>query len=141
MNLRSVNNEFFRFIVVGIFNTVLGTGMMLFLYNLAGFSYWSATSIAYIIGSVISFFLNKYFTFQKSVWSWIQVSKFIVNIISCYLLAYGIAKPLALRLLSNQKIRLQENIAILIGECLYAILNYLGQKFFTFREKRCKSKS
>lgn len=131
-----IDSTMIRFLLVGVFNTLVGCATMLLLYNTANFSYWGATSTAYIIGSIISFFLNKYFTFQRSVWSWIQVSKFIVNIISCYLLAYGIAKPLVLMTLSNQKIRLQENIAILIGECLYAVLNYLGQKFFTFREKK-----
>lgn len=123
-----------KFLIVGIFNTLVGCGIMFLLYNLAGCSYWFSSAANYVIGSIVSFFLNKYFTFQKKEWSWKQVGKFALNVVVCYFLAYGAAKPLVLYLLSGQAIQVQENIAMLVGMCLYTGLNYLGQRFFAFQK-------
>ena len=62
------------------------------------------------------------------------MAKFIINITICYLVAYGIAKPLVARVLSSQKVTVQENGAMLVGMILFVILNYLGQRFFAFKK-------
>ena len=78
--------------------------------------------------------MNKYFTFRRREWSWQQVVRFAVNVAACWLLAYGLAKPLVLRLLAGEALWLQENAAMVVGMCLYTGLNYLGQRFFAFRK-------
>lgn len=123
-----------KFLLVGVVNTLVGAGTMFLLYNLAHCSYWISSAANYVVGGVVSFFLNKYFTFQNKGWSWGQVGKFIVSVSVCYLLAYGLAKPLALHLLAGQSQSIQENAAMLVGMCLYTALNYLGQRFFAFRK-------
>ena len=60
--------------------------------------------------------------------------RFAVNVAVCWLLAYGLAKPFVLWLLEGQSTWLQENAAMLVGMCLYTVLNYLGQRFFAFRK-------
>lgn len=122
-----------KFLLVGVVNTIVGCGTMFLLYNLAHCSYWLSSAANYVVGGIVSFFLNKYFTFQNKGWSWKQVGKFILNVSVCYLLAYGLAKPLVLALLSGQSVSIQENVAMLVGMCLYTGLNYLGQRFFAFR--------
>ena len=122
-----------KFLLVGIVNTLIGCGVMFLLYNFANFSYWFASAANYIVGGVVSFFLNKYFTFQAKDWSWLQVGRFIINVFVCYVLAYTIAKPLVLCLLVGQSLKMQENIAMAVGMCLYTALNYLGQRFFAFK--------
>lgn len=122
-----------KFLLVGGVNTIVGCGTMFLLYNLAHCSYWLSSAANYVVGGIVSFFLNKYFTFQNKGWSWKQVGKFILNVSVCYLLAYGLAKPLVLALLSGQSVSIQENVAMLVGMCLYTGLNYLGQRFFAFR--------
>ena len=124
-----------KFLLVGVVNTLVGAGTMFLLYNLAHCSYWISSAANYVVGGVVSFFLNKYFTFQNKGWSWGQVGKFIVSVSVCYLLAYGLAKPLALHLLAGQTQSIQENVAMLVGMCLYTALNYLGQRFFAFKVK------
>lgn len=123
-----------KFLLVGVVNTLVGAGTMFLLYNLAHCSYWISSAANYVVGGIVSFFLNKYFTFQNKGWSWGQVGKFIVSVSVCYLLAYGLAKPLALHLLAGQSQSIQENVAMLVGMCLYTALNYLGQRFFAFRK-------
>jgi len=123
-----------KFLFVGIINTLVGCGIMFLLYNLAGCSYWVSSAANYVVGSIVSFLLNKYFTFQRKEWSWQQVGRFILNVAVCYFLAYGAAKPLVLYILSGQPVAVQENIAMLAGMCLYTGLNYFGQRFFAFQK-------
>ncbi len=108
-------------------------GAMFLLYNLAHWSYWLSSAANYLLGGIVSFFLNKYFTFRKREWSWGQAVRFAVNVAACWLLAYGLAKPL-LQLLAGRSLWLQENAAMLVGMCLYTALNYLGQRFFRLSE-------
>lgn len=122
-----------KFLLVGVVNTLVGCGLMFLLYNLAGWSYWLSSAANYVAGGVVSFFLNKYFTFQNKERSWRQVGRFILTVLICWLLAYGAAKPLVRAFLSDFPVRFQENAAMLTGMCLYTALNYLGQRFFAFR--------
>ena len=61
----------FRFLLVGVVNTAVGYGIMFGLYNLAGLhtwgdlGYWISSAANYVVGSVVSFFLNKHFTFRN----------------------------------------------------------------------------
>ena len=133
---RLMDPTMFKFLRVGVFNTLVGCGTMFLFYNLAGCSYWLSSAANYIVGGVVSFFLNKYFTFQNHERSWKQVIRFAVNVAVCYLLAYGIAKPLTLHALAGQPVNIQENAAMLAGMCLYTALNYVGQRFWAFRSKK-----
>lgn len=87
------------------------------------------------MGGIVSFFLNKYFTFQNKEKSLQQVIKFVLTVSACYLIAYGAAKPLVLHILAGQSRVIQENIAMLVGMVLYTGLNYLGQRFFAFKNE------
>lgn len=132
---RLVDRQAVRFVLVGIFNTLVGTAIMFGLYNLAGVSYWIATASNYILVSILSFFLNKTFTFAHKGETFRSGLRFAVNIGVCYLLAYGIAKPCAAALLAGRSLQVQENGAMLAGMCLFTGLNYLGQRWFVFGQK------
>jgi putative flippase GtrA len=109
---------------------------MFALYNLAGFSYWCSSAANYVIGSIVSFFLNKYFTFQAKNWSAFMSLAFIMTIIVSYLLAYSIAKPLVYRIFVNHNQKLRDNISMLTGMCLFTGINYLGQRFIVFKKSK-----
>lgn len=132
---RIIDKTFIKFIGVGIINTVFGTSIMFISYNLLQFIYWVSSAANYILGSILSYFLNKYFTFQNKEKSVKLVLKFILNITICYLIAYGVAKPVVKFLLHNMSKNVQENCAMLCGMGLFVILNYLGQRFGVFKEK------
>jgi len=134
---------FFRFIAVGIINTLVGYGVMFGLYNLAGLytwgdtGYWISSAANYIIGSIVSFFLNKHFTFRSREKGAGVVVRFVVNISVCYLLAYGLAKPAVGTVLGGIGLseQLQGNLTMLFGSGLFVVLNYFGQRFFAFKTK------
>ena len=125
--------KFWKFIAVGIINTIVGTAIMFGFYNLLHLSYWTSSAANYILTSILSYFLNKYFTFQHKGSSWKSALRFTINITVCYLLAYGIAKPVTLLLLADASQTVQENAAMFVGMILFTLLNYLGQRFFAFK--------
>lgn len=130
-----LDKTFLRFIIVGVINTLFGTAIMFVFYNVFGLSYWLSSASNYFFGSILSYFLNKYFTFRYKKRDWKVVGRFALNISLCYLIAYGAAKPLVRALLSGASATIQENVAMLCGMCLFVALNYLGQRFFAFKSE------
>lgn len=124
-----------KFLLVGVVNTIVGTGLMFLLYNVFSVSYWVSSAANYIVGSIVSYFLNKYFTFQNQEKSWKQALVFALNITCCYLLAYGAAKPAVEYVLSGAGEKVQGNVSMLVGMGLFLVLNYLGQRLIVFRHK------
>ena len=123
-----------RFIIVGVINTLFGTAIMFVFYNVFHFSYWISSASNYFFGSILSYFLNKSFTFKYGKTDFKSIFRFTVNILVCYLLAYGIAKPVMRYFLSGFSVSVQENVSMVLGMVLFVGLNYLGQRFFAFKK-------
>lgn len=132
----------FRFLLVGVANTLVGFGVMFGLYNLAGLhawgdtGYWISSAGNYVAGSIVSFFLNKHFTFRNREKGGKVVLRFVLNISVCYLLAYGLAKPAVRWALGGVGLdeQLQGNLTMLAGSGMFVVLNYFGQRFFAFKQ-------
>ncbi len=141
--------KFWKFIFVGILNTIVGTGLQFVLFNFTPLNTMAergtliASSVSYCLASVMSYFLNKYFTFKNNEKGWKPVVRFAVNIAVCYSIAYGLAIPLTAWFCKANNISLfgwnidttSANISMVIGSCLFVALNYIGQRFFAFKEK------
>lgn len=127
--------EFVRFLIVGTINTIVGTSIMFIAYNVLGLSYWASSASNYFLASILSYFLNKYFTFKSKTKNKSEIFRFVINILICYLLAYGIAQPLTQKLLSGASVVVRDNVSMVIGMVLYVFLNYFGQRIFVFKDK------
>ena len=127
------DRTFWRFILVGIVNTLFGTAIMFVFYNVLHFSYWVSSASNYVFGSILSYFLNKMFTFESKGNTKQTLVRFVLNISLCYLAAYGLAKPLVRWALAGFTQVVQDNLAMLAGMCLFVAFNYCGQRFFVFR--------
>ena len=103
------------------------------LYNLAHCGYWFSSAMNYVVGSVVSYFLNKHFTFRSATRSWREVLRFAVNIAACWFAAYVLALPLAQAIFDMLSDTARDNIAMLFGMVIFTGLNYLGQRFFAFK--------
>ncbi|MCH5307599.1 MAG: GtrA family protein [Prevotella sp.] len=138
MNIQKLpfDKTFLTFLIVGVINTLFGTAIMLVLYNVFGCSYWMSSFCDYFFGSILSYFLNKYFTFHYQGTDWKSIIRFALNIIVCYLIAYSLALPLTRWTLENLNLSnlLVENIAMLVGTGLFMVLNYIGQKLYAFKQ-------
>ena len=129
------DKTFMKFVIVGVINTIVGSAIMFVFYNVFHLSYWISSASNYFFGSICSYILNKHFTFQYHERGWASLFRFTINIIICYLLAYGLAKPLIHWILSGSTKIIQENVSMLLGMCLFIVFNYLGQRFFAFKSK------
>lgn len=133
---KMINGTFWRFILVGIINTLFGTIIMFGFYNYLHFNYWISSMLNYVFSSILSYFLNKNFTFRNKEKGWCPAVRFAINISVCYLLAYGIAKPFVYRIFVDYSMVFRDNISMLVGMALFVIFNYLGQRFFAFRNSK-----
>ncbi len=145
--MKKLFHEVLHFSMIGVFNTLLGFVLIMVFYNIWHWNYWVASGTSYVIGSIFSYFANKKLTFQVEGDNWRSAFRFAVNTVICYLLAYGIAKPLVRKVMTQffmgysqkigefihmEAIEVEENVAILVGMGLFIIFNFLGQKFFVF---------
>lgn len=141
--------KFWKFILVGVINTLVGNGLQFVLFALLAWDrydwgVWLASALGYFIGSVVSYFLNKYFTFKNTEKGWKPILRFALNIAVCYALSYCIAIPLIKWICTANNFTMfsltVEQFAgyasMILGSCLFVAFNYIGQRFFAFREKK-----
>lgn len=125
--------EVIHFGIVGVINTLLGLAFMEVLYNLLHLHYYLASGISYFVGGVFSYHANARVTFKvENRDKWLPW-RFAANIIVCYLIAYGAARPLIRHFLASQPAVIVDNVAMILGMCFFVVLNFFGQKFLVFR--------
>jgi len=78
-----INKKFFRFVGMGAANTLLSYGLYISLLQL--FSYQIAYSVSYLLGILISYYLNTVFVF-KSTFSFSKAFKYPAVYVIQYLL-------------------------------------------------------
>lgn len=130
--------QLLKFLIVGIINTIIGVGTQLIFYNFFQMGYWGSSALSYTIASIISFFLNKNFTFNNKSSTLHTAVKFAITIVICYFIAYKLAKTFVFNILKiikiNIPINIAEQVAMLTGMCIFTCLNYVAQKYFAFKE-------
>lgn len=131
-----IDIKMIKFGIVGVINTLFGSGLMFILYNCFNCGYYFSSFCNYFFGSILSYFLNKYITFNYKKRSAATIVRFIINIFACYILAYGLIKPVVTFLLENQSYKIIDNISMLIGMFVFVGLNYFGQRFFVFPDEK-----
>ena len=132
------DRSLFFFLLIGVLNTLLSAGIMYLLYTRMNGGYWLSSAIAFALTSVLSFFLNKRFSFRSDDPVGGAALRFALVILVCYVIAYLIAKPATALLLAAifpAKNLPVEKIALFTGQILFTGLNYIGQRFFAFRKK------
>ena len=132
--MKIFDRSFLKFLVVGAINTGVSFVIM---FALESLGYWISTAIAYFVGAVISFFLNKKYTFKSDENVLKAVFKFALNVFVCYIISYSFAKPVMVWILSFSSVSFvwTERITKVFAMALYTVINYLGQKFVAFNKK------
>ena len=133
------DKSFVRFVLVGIVNTIVGLTVMFSCYNILHLGYWLSSAADYVLASIVSYFLNKHFTFGYHEKGWWSLARFVLNIAVCYFIAFSLARPIVRFCLSHigweMEVSMLENISMLIGSDLFVVINYLGQRFFAFKKR------
>ncbi len=111
--------------IVGIVNTVVGFSII-FLLMFAGLSATESNVTGYAIGAVLSYHLNKKYTFKSTVSSKRQAMKFFTVLFMAYLLNF-ITLQWLLGILNPY-------VAQLISAIVYTLSSFLFVKYFVFKE-------
>lgn len=128
-------NSFSRFLLVGVVNTLTGLSLMFLCLNVMEWSYWVATFIGNSVGALVSYLLNRTFTFQSTIPFKKGLPWFITVILTCFLFSYWLSEFVAEFILNDiQTLIKKDELAILIGSGLYTVSNYFGQKYLVFRK-------
>lgn len=143
---------FIRYCLVGIVNTITGIFTAYICLNLLRCSYLVSASAAYVTGIIVSFILNKIFTFHDENKNYIlQFFKFVISMLPSYAVSYfsgwKISKIFftlphtidyaqnAADYLNMTVNKFTDNIAILISMVIYLILGFSINKFLIFTKK------
>ncbi|RDB34098.1 GtrA family protein [Exiguobacterium sp. RIT594] len=125
-----MTQKIIRFLLVGIVNTLVGLGLTLLLYHGFQTGYWVATAFGNGCGIVISYLLNRRFTFSATTSLKTDWIRFLLVVLISYLIAYR----LSLFVIDLFVPSFGGTGAILIGMVLYTILNFIGQNYWVFKK-------
>ncbi|MDD3236693.1 MAG: GtrA family protein [Candidatus Gastranaerophilales bacterium] len=148
-----ISKEFIRYCLVGVVNTIAGIGSAYFCLNVVKTSYLLATTVAYIVGIMVSFSLNKIFTFKnKDTHYIVQFFKFVASMLPSYVISYYLGWLLAREVLSLNNVilfaskfslflnmdypKFIDNVAVIVSMMLYLALGFAVNKFFIFAKKK-----
>ncbi len=148
-----IDVKLLKFTLVGLLNTIVGYGINFVALNILKLSFGVAGVLNYTLASIMSFFLNKYFTFKSKGDIRKEAIRFAINIAVCFTLSYGIAKVATSYAMGfapnsvfafiekvtfgflNERQNIIDNVATLVGMGLFVVFNYIGQRFFAFKEE------
>lgn len=143
-----VDRTLFYYLLIGILNFLFCNALMFLLFNVCGFSEHIAPLFNYALGSVIWYLSCKFILFRGHKTSWKQITRFVMDILCCYFLAYYVVAPLlSTVLLHSEHVkkffsfggRAQEKVSgncqMAIGAVTYSVCNYIGQRYFVFSER------
>jgi putative flippase GtrA len=124
------------FIIIGILNTIVGLSSVYIMFNILGLNYWPSTLLGNGIAMLLSYFLNRKFTFRNKAKAARSFLKFFIVVIACYYSSYWLGFHVSNLVLSPfiTDSKVIGNISILLGAGLYTISNFLGQKFIVFNK-------
>lgn len=139
--------KFWKFLLVGAINTLVGEGVVLLCLHPIGWKNfaWGAGAAAVtgtIVGSIVSYFMNKYFTFKNTEKGFKPMLRFTLNIVVCLIIRVIAAtavtegcKALSISMFSMSVNDFAANMGWIVGACMFVACNYIGQRFFAFKEK------
>lgn len=117
---------FLRYIIVGVINTIVGLSTVLLLFNILKLNYLISISLGNLIGVIVSFFLNKSFTFNYTGSNKESLTKFVLVSLFSFIVAYSLGFYVEKYLehyVSN--LWLEKNLSIFISSGFYTILGFL----------------
>ena len=121
--MNQIKRELNKFLYAGL--AAVGTDLIVYYLILNFLSYEVSKGISFIIGSVVAFIINKYWTFNKPEKSYIEMIRFGVLY----------STTLGLNIMTNKIVLDNTNmvlVSFLVATGISTILNFVGQKWWVF---------
>jgi putative flippase GtrA len=126
--------EMIRYGLVGVVNTAVGLAVILLGMNVVGLHYALANALGYGLGLIVSYLLNRRFTFRSS-------RRIVSGEPLLFLFVFGIsyAVQMGLLILCVELLRMNRSLAQILAMGVYTACGYLGNKFITFSGPKSSS--
>lgn len=122
--MSKLKKELKRFLIAGF--SAVGTDLVTYYILLNFLSHDVAKAISFLLGTIVAFVINKYWTFEKHDKSYKEIVQFTI--------LYGLT--LGANVITNKFILVQMDsvlFAFLVATGVSTVLNFLGQKFWVFK--------
>ena len=148
-----ISGEFIKYCLVGVVNSLVGISTAYILLNPLRLSYFISTIGAYMTGIIVSFFLNKTFTFKfEGGNNFVLFAKFALSMLPCYVISYYLISPFLTKLILKVNFiyltadwffslfgvtpdKIVDNSTIIVSMGVYLILGFSLNKYFIFHKK------
>jgi putative flippase GtrA len=119
---------FVKYLMVGVVNTIVGFGIIIFCIEVLDLHPVVANAIGFLIGSAVSFVLNRSFSFRSKVSIATGLPSFVAVVIAGYLL------NLAALLAAQKILRLGVYPSQILGVSTYVLAVFFASKWLVFRD-------
>lgn len=122
--MSKLKKELKRFLIAGF--SAVGTDLVTYYILLNFLSHDVAKSISFLLGTIVAFLINKYWTFEKYDKSYKEIVQFTI----LYTITLGA------NVVTNKFVLEQTDsvlFAFLVATGVSTVLNFLGQKFWVFK--------
>ena len=124
------------FVLIGAGNTIITMVGSQLLFSYLG--YWGSTALLFALTSIISFILNRTYSFHSKAPLLQSAVRFAIIIAVCYLISFGISSVFVPWFVQNYVQGLAKEtvtrIAMIVAQVLFTAMNYLGQRLWAFKE-------
>lgn len=122
-----MNAQFLRFLLVGGFNTIFGYAIIFSAMYWFGMSPVASNVLGYAIAIMVSFLLNKFFTFRSSG----SGKRELVRFLAVFLLAYG--ANLAALHAAVEILGINAFVSQVLAGIFYTLTSYTLSKLYVFQ--------
>jgi len=122
--MKKIKKEVKRFLIAGF--SAVSTDLITYSILLCFLRHDFAKALSFVLGTIVAFFINKYWTFEKHENSFKEICRFV----ALYSTTLGANVMTNQFLLDRTE---QVYLAFLIATGVSTILNFIGQKWWVFR--------
>lgn len=116
-----------RYALVGLVNTMVGLGVIYFAMYFLEFSDVRANALGYLVGVIVSFLLNRQWTFRDTGPIGPALARFLAVLLVAYCANLGSVLALV------ELAAVNRYLAQAAGVLPYVVVGYLGSRYFAFR--------
>lgn len=121
-----INNTFIKYGIIGVFNTLVGFGIIFFLFFLGVYPELS-NFIGYVIGFFVSYFLNKKYNFKSENSHKKDLPKFLLSMSLAYIL------NLLVLIICYRYLDVNVYISQILAGTVYVLTGYILSKIWVFK--------
>lgn len=119
--------QFFRFLTVGVLNTLLGYYVIFTCMYVANMSPESSNVSGYAVGLVASYVLNRKYTFQSKQ----QRRREIVRFLAAFVIAY--AANFAMLIILIHRMNMPKGTSQVFAGFIYVVVSFTMNKHYAFK--------